>query len=166
MIRYGVKPDGNSSVISPILFPRTFGERHVVVWNPEEVLGKEFYKVIPSQNVLAIAAQLNCTFAILQREILGLVNLGDGAIKFSADDVAMFLMLPELTDAQVRKPFERLASRPMNPMSVELRAEDRRELDTVIFDAMGLSSRERTELYSAVDELVASRISKAQTIGT
>ena len=76
VIRYGVKKDGNSRLVASILFPRTFGSRHIIVWNPDGVFGKEFYKVIIDSPDLAmsVAAQLNSTFGILQREILGLVT--------------------------------------------------------------------------------------------
>src|SRR4030095_14026674 len=82
---YGVKPSGNSTLIAPILFPRTFGSRHIVAWNRGRIHGKEFYKVIPKDPAkeIAIVAQLNSTWGILQREILGLANLGAGGLTFS-----------------------------------------------------------------------------------
>jgi len=94
VVLYGVKQEGNSSLKAPILFPRTFGERHMVLWNVDGVYGKEFYKIIPASagEELSIVAQLNSTLGILQRELLGLVNLGDGAIKFSANDVGLLAL--------------------------------------------------------------------------
>ncbi|GBC79469.1 hypothetical protein HRbin09_00688 [bacterium HR09] len=166
VIRYGVKPTGNSRTVAPILFPRTFGERHIVIWNPEGILGKEFYKILPKDSALSvpIAAQLNSTFAILQREIIGLANLGEGGLKFSAHDVALFLVSPELTTLHVEAAFLRMASRPALPIAEELRQPDRRALDDVVFDVLGLTTGEREAVYEAVMELVRTRLEKARSV--
>ncbi len=127
VVRCGVKEEGNSRLAASILFPRTFGARHVVVWNPEGVLGKEFYKIIieSPELALSVAAQLNSTLGILQREILGLVNLGDGAIKFSAADVAMFEVIESLPRSKIASPFLSLATRPLLDIADELKQPDR-----------------------------------------
>ena len=166
VVRYGVKKDGNSRRVAPILFPRTFGARHVVVWNPQGVLGKEFYKVIIADADLAmsVAAQLNSTFGILQREILGLVNLGDGAIKFSAEDVAMLVVLAGLPGSAIAGPFTALATRPLSDISAELLQPDRRAIDAAMFDRLGLNRAERKSIYHAVAALVTSRLDKARRL--
>lgn len=165
VVLYGVKQEGNSSLKAPILFPRTFGERHIVLWNTDGVYGKEFYKIIPSddQDELAMVAQLNSTFGILQRELLGLVNLGDGAIKFSAHDVGLFQIVIGVDLGRIHKPFEKLASRPLLAMDDELTRADRREVDSAVFDALELEPHERAELYQAVSRLVRQRLAKAES---
>lgn len=165
---FGVKSTGNSRLLSPILFPRTFGSRHLVVWNTGQVFGKEFYKVLPkrSKDVLPIVAQLNSTLGILQRELIGLVNLGDGAIKFSADDVRMFLMVTGLDSEHLVNSFESVAERDQLDLPDELSETDRRELDNIIFDALGLTSGERDAVYDAVIDLVSKRLQRAQTVTT
>lgn len=115
------------------------------------------------QDELAIVAQLNSTFGILQRELLGLVNLGDGAIKFSAHDVGLFQIVVGVNLGQIRKPFEKLASRRLFAMDDELTQADRREVDSAIFDALGLESAEREELYQATSRLVRQRLAKAES---
>lgn len=165
VVRYGVKPDGNSSLKAPILFPRTFGERHIVVWNVDRIYGKEFYKVIPNleRDELPIVAQLNSTFGILQRELLGLVNLGDGAIKFSANDVGMFQILIDIDSSRLRGPFDRMSNRSLLEIQEELDQPDRREVDSVIFDALELRSDERDEVYEVTARLVRQRLAKADS---
>jgi methylase of polypeptide subunit release factors len=167
VVGYGVKPEGNSRRVATILFPRTFGARHIVVWNPQGVLGKEFYKVIIADGDLAlsVAAQLNSTFGILQREILGLVNLGEGAVKFSAADVAMFAVIADLPAVAVARPFAAMATRPLLDISAELRQPDRRAVDAAIFDRIGLACADREAFYQAVSALVTSRLEKARTHG-
>ncbi|QQS33859.1 MAG: hypothetical protein IPM50_04580 [Acidobacteriota bacterium] len=41
---------------------------------------------------------------------------------------------------------------------------DRRDLDNVIFDALGLTASERDAVYEAVIDLVSKRLQRAQTI--
>jgi hypothetical protein len=42
---------------------------------------------------------------------------------------------------------------------------DRRALDAVVFEVLGLSETEQLEVYRAVVELVKSRLVKAQSVG-
>jgi hypothetical protein len=165
VVRYGVKREGNSRRAATILFPRTLGARHVVVWNPQGVLGKEFYKVIiaDADLALSVAAQLNSTFGILQREILGLVNLGDGAVKFAAADVAMFAIIADLPASAVAGPFAALATRRLLDISAELLQPDRRAIDAAMFDRIGLDEADREAIYRAVSALVTTRLQKART---
>jgi hypothetical protein len=44
-----------------------------------------------------------------------------------------------------------------NPMA------DRKELDNLVFDAIGLSPTERTEIYWAVAELIKQQLNKAKS---
>ena len=166
VVRYGVKPEGNSRTSAPLLFPRTFGSRHLVLWNRDRVHGKEFYKVIPQDEaeVISIAAQLNSTFGLLQRELIGLVNFGDGAIKFSAEDVKLFLVLPEFGTDQLRRAFFQLASRPAADISTELEQPDRLAVDSLFFDAFGLSQSQRDEVCHAAICLMEGRLQKAKSL--
>ena len=123
---YGVKETGNSRLVAPILFPRTLGERHLIIWNPDGILGKEFYKVLPYDKKFSIfvAAQLNSTFGVLQREIIGSVALGSGGLKFSASDVGLFMLLPvsEIARSQtiLVNAFTALSYRPIRSIFEEL----------------------------------------------
>jgi len=178
IVMFGVKKDGNSRLVAPIWFPRTLGNRHLIPYNDSGVFGKEFYKVIPNveKHKESIAAQLNSTFGIFQRELFGLVNLGDGALKFSAFDVGLFLMIIniQINNSVIQKFFSRsqnnvaqefgfittipLRSQKPNPLP------DRKALDDIIFDALGLSQAERDEVYYAVCELVQNRLNKAKSV--
>lgn len=168
IINFGVKSEGNSRLVSPLLFPRTFGNRHIVVWNPDGVFGKEFYKILPknSKQNLAVAAQMNDTFTILQRELIGLANLGDGALKFSANDVEKFLLIENLKNSLIEKEFLKLSRRNQLDIYEEIQQPDRRELDAIIFDALGLTAGEREAVYEAVVDLVSKRLQKANTISS
>ena len=163
--RYGVKDTGNSRLLAPILFARTFGTRHLVLFNQGRVYCKEFYKILPKDRAqtVSFAAQLNSTFSILQRELIGLVNLGDGALKFSGDDLKLFFLLEDLNTKAIEECFLKLANRPQLDLERELKQDDRRDLDAILFDALGLTAGEREDVYDAVLTLVNNRLKKAET---
>ncbi|MCX7925039.1 MAG: hypothetical protein N2554_04425 [Fimbriimonadales bacterium] len=50
-------------------------------------------------------------------------------------------------------------------VSLEKVLPDRRALDQVVFEVLGLSEAEQLEVYRAVVELVKSRLVKAQSVG-
>jgi hypothetical protein len=52
----------------------------------------------------------------------------------------------------------------MNQARTELRQPDRRTLDDVVFDVLGLTAGEREAVYEAVVALVRARLEKAQSV--
>jgi len=163
----GVNPSGNSTIYAPILFARTFGTRHLILWAQAGVLGKEFYKILPNDSDLtaSIIAQLNSTLGLLQREILGIRGLGGGAIKFAAADVGQFQILPDLNMLDDRmKHLDTFITRSVGDIEFELEQTDRKAIDSVIFDHLGLSGTDRDAVYKAAFNLVNSRRIKARSI--
>ena len=165
IVRFGVRADGNSRLKAPILFPRTLGTRHLIVWNPEGVYGKEFYKILPPRGKeLVVISQLVSTFGMLQRELIGVTNLGDGALKFSGDDLELFWIVKDLTAEKLEGPFEKLAQRVAYDYREELLQKDRRSLDNIIFDALDISDVVRDQIYLAVEGLVTNRLQRAGSV--
>jgi hypothetical protein len=178
IILYGVKKEGNSRLVSPILFPRTLGDRQLVVWNKAGIYAKEFYKIIPNsmEDIVSLVSQLNSTFGILQRELFGLTNLGDGALKFSAYDIGLFYIIQEIFIDE--KEIENFLNRKQKEIIIELGFDktkpirsqkpnplpDRKAFDDIIFDALGLTQAEREEVYYSVCELVQNRLNKAKSV--
>jgi len=175
---FGVKKEGVSKIIAPIWFPRTLGDRQLIAWNDIKIFGKEFYKILPSSDglVISIVSQLNSTFGILQRELMGLVNLGDGALKFSRFDISLFYIiknfaieLSTVNDFFNREQLEIMKELGFDPDKPIREQEpnplpDRKALDDIVFDALGLTEEERKEVYYAVAELVKNRLEKAKSV--
>ncbi|MDO9530484.1 MAG: Eco57I restriction-modification methylase domain-containing protein [Syntrophales bacterium] len=177
----GVKDTGNSRVLADVLFPRTFGEKHLVLLNGLGVVGKEFYRLIaegiPKDS---LALYINSTFCILQRELLGLVNLGGGAIKFSAEDIKMFIIPKSLVrcfffsekeiflNREIQSVFKEIGINPELGIPISEQdpnpLPDRAALDKIVFDALDLTEEERKEVYRAVCQLVWNRISRARSV--
>jgi hypothetical protein len=52
----------------------------------------------------------------------------------------------------------------LNTDRLDLQAPDRRALDEVVFDVLGLTAGEREAVYEAVVNLVRARLEKAQSV--
>jgi len=177
----GVNLKGNSRTIADILFPRTYGRDHLVLFNLTEAVGKEFYRITAkgiSRRVLAL--YMNSSLFILQRELIGLSNLGGGALKFAKQDILLFYIPHDLvsisktvgmkgfTERDIRPIFEECGIDPESRIPIEEQEPnplpDRKELDDIVFDALDLTADERKEVYRAVCRLVWNRISKAKSV--
>jgi hypothetical protein len=108
------------------------------------------------------------TITMLSWEILGMKNLGEGAIKLNptyTKDTLIFSLnrdLPILNrtifSIYHELGFDKtLPIRGQDPNPLP----DRKELDDIIFDELGLSLEERKEVYWATAELVKERLDKA-----
>ncbi|MBI1903486.1 MAG: hypothetical protein HYS13_20475, partial [Planctomycetia bacterium] len=117
----------------------------------------------PEEMTLPLAAVLNSTLTMLFICRGGRANLGQGALKFEAADAKE---LPVLDPRQLRgsdwqTALAALGSRPILTVPEELSSPDRRALDELIFDRVGLTSAERDGVYESVRDMVASRLARA-----
>ena len=165
--------------LADILYPRTFGDRHIVPIIFDQIYGKEFYKIILKQKYdkLYVGVQLNLTIGILQREILGITNLGSGGIKFNKNTIKGMFMLNidnskfskklilEFINRELKDVFTELGFDPNKPIQQQEPnpLPDRKALDEIVFDTLGLPPRKRKEVYWAVAELVKNRLEKAKS---
>ena len=112
-----------------------------------------------SGSQLHLCASLNSTFAQLVINISGRANLGGGALKiemyeFESIQIVDPALLPEL-DAGIFVSEEWDAVRP---------SESRRALDSVVFNALGLTAGEREDVYAGVALLVGDRKRRARSL--
>jgi len=111
----------------------------------------------------------NCTFAIFISELLGRVNLGEGLLTTYGPEILRFLAIhpsslnPE-TEKVLMQRFQLLVTRDVFPIYEEIQQPDRRALDEVVFDVLGLTAGEREAVYEAVVALVRARLDKAQSL--
>ncbi|ASJ00335.1 hypothetical protein A3K92_01985 [Thermococcus gorgonarius] len=136
-------------------------------------------------------ALLNSTVEVLIASFFGRTGLGEGVLQYALYEMEDLISLNatemKLSPSQkhiVIQAFEQMANRPIksifeelglpkpnrdlsniNPEDVSLDKvlPDRRELDRVIFEALGLTEEEQLEVYKAVVELVKARLVKAKT---
>jgi len=63
-----------------------------------------------------------------------------------------------------RKKFNKLKEREVKTIFDEIHQPDRRALDEVVFDVLGLTEGEREAVYDAVVKLVQSRLERARSV--
>ncbi len=139
---------------------------------------KRFFYIHPTKDSKekfdSVRFYLNSMVTALNIEVHGIVNLGEGAIY---TNVYWLKKLPVLfVDGLVG--FETFHSKRVRAVFEELRIDlddairsqqpnplpDRKALDDVVFDALGLTEAERKEVYWAVCELVQNRLKKARSV--
>lgn len=179
VVREGIKKEGNSRLVPDIVIPRTYNDTFLAIRNPDRVLFKRFYKVLVSDKnmIEKICLSLNATMQILFWEYIGIVA-GLGALNVYKSDFARILIL----DVKLFQPetiiSKLFTTREIHPIIIEcgfdkgrpLRGQnpnplpDRKALDDIIFDVLGLTQVERNEAYYAVCELVQNRLNKARSV--
>ena len=172
------KPTRQMLHSSQILVPRSFYDRHVIHYNPNNYLSLRFYRLhLKRGSTPLLIAFLNTTYISLFLETLGNKSLGQGVLDFFMADF-LNLRIPIILDEALLKPFEEFKKRNLRPLLDELGINpalpireqkpnplpDRKALDDIIFDILGLTEDERNEVYWAVCELVKNRLEKARSV--
>jgi hypothetical protein len=142
-----------------------------------------FQQVRPSKGPKELAAVLNSTLFALFTNIQGRANFGGGLMKMQTYEIRNTLTvdIPSIDPNMCRRlqsAFDKLASRELGTIFEECGidpsrpvrdqnprpAPDRKHLDDIIFDMLGLTDQERTEVYLSVCELVKTRLDKAGSL--
>ena len=112
-----------------------------------------------------ILTQLNSTWYFLQLEMFGRVNQGQGVLTTYGPDYDFIKLLsPRIFKDTGSAQLFRIAKRPVEPIFNELKLNDRQDLDSIVFDALGLPQGERDAVYEAVIKLVENRLAKASSL--
>lgn len=170
-----------------VIWAMIHAERHNVHYNKSRAkVDHNFFEIISRDEVspCIMGAIATSTFCIFVKELLGRTyGGGSGPIKNEGVDLEKFYFLnpvqlsssererlacifERLYERELRTVFEECGINPQrqirdqdsNPLS------DRKVLDDIIFDILGLNKDERREVYWAVCELVKNRLEKAKSI--
>ena len=119
-----------------------------------------FQEVHPKhKNKYQLAVSANSSILQLSANITGRANFGGGLMKIQTYEVADLMILePSLLGENDCRKALTVAER------LDLRDDDRRTLDSIIFDALGLTRGERDAVYEAVIGLVEARLKKADSV--
>jgi hypothetical protein len=117
-------------------------------------------------------AYLNSTLFGLWKELMARPPEGGGGgpiqIKvYHYSEMPFLVALSGLTSAQqecLYSVFDQMASRVIRSVFDEIHQPDRRALDEVVFDVLGLTAGEREAVYEAVVNLVRARLEKARSV--
>ena len=168
-----------------LLCMMSLNDRHIFWINsPQSLIDARFYGIYlkRKESIKSVGALLNCSFAPIFVELIGRVNLGQGALDVKVYEYEkMFVINPfNLTKSQIEKlekaldklskrligsVFEELGADTPEEVSLEKVKPNRRELDCIVMgEILGLSEEEQLEVYRAVIDLVRSRLEKARSV--
>lgn len=158
---------------SRIVVPYSYNDTFKTFWASKPVVvDKRLVQIIPHNQTIediVLCALLNSTFWFLILEIGGSTNMGEGALVFNTADFRRFLILNphelnETNRRQIKKIFNEMLDHDVLAINEESTQPNRRALDNIIFDALGLTQGERDAVYEAVVELVRQRLEKAHSV--
>jgi hypothetical protein len=152
-----------------VLWPMIHNDRPAVFWNGQGVAVDHNLFEILGEYPFELWAFLVSSPQIIFRELFGRSNLGEGALKTEGIDIRKFEVIrPELIRSlgseRLEIPLEQMSRRATQPIGIEIHQPDRRALDEVVFDVLGLTAGEREAVYEAVIELVRARLEKAKSL--
>lgn len=164
-----------------VLMPRSYNDSYTIYYNPKGYTSLRFYRLHLKKpiNIYAVLGILNSTYFGLLLEINGAGSLGLGAL-----DVIMtgFLRakIPSFYnhEKELEAAFKKIMNRDINSIFKEsgidpshmIREQepkpllDRKELDNIVFDIIGLDDKERKDIYWSVCELAKQRFKKANSL--
>jgi len=145
----------------PIASPSSYSDMYRAFLNTSEILiDKRLYEVyVNIDDTINLAASLNSTVTTMMFETGSRTGLGEGLVDLTVYEVAACLVLsPSLIRGVL------LPTRQILGIHDEIHQSDRRALDDIIFDALGLTRGERDAVYEAVIDLVEARLSKAGSL--
>jgi len=176
-----------------VVWSRVHNDSHRIFILGNEILVADTFSVIyfntngndRSKNKIII----NTTLPWLHKEIIGRKSFGEGALgTLGIDIVNIFIPRSEIIkesknhfleigqrfiNRSIKSIFQELgfpkpnkdySNIDPNNVSLDKVMPDRRELDRIIFEALGLTEEEQLEVYRAVVELVKNRLVKARSI--
>ncbi len=139
--------------------------------------------VVKKSDIQYLCLMLNSTLTWFFVEVLGRKGLGGGAIRLVKIDlvnlpVLNFTALRNQKAEDIFSKFKKFIERQVFSVFTELGFDptksireqepnplpDRKALDDIVFDALGLTEEERKEVYFAVAELVKVRLEKAKSV--
>ena len=147
-----------------LLWVETMYDAFRVYQNTSEVHESDkFYGIKSNVESKRLAITLNSTVVLLQKLLSGFASLGQGALKTAVYEVKGFEILnPAIIPiSEVTSSF---FHREITNIKAELSMFDRRVLDNIIFDILGLTQGERDAVYEAVVKLVKMRLDRARSV--
>ncbi len=149
---------------------RFLGERFGFPWIENTLVGDVFFVGdFGSVDGLLGTALLNSMVSFLSAEVVARKTYGIGIAYLYGPEIGSVKLLdPELLNEAQKSDlvsiFNRMRQREMLKVGNEIREADRRALDDIVFDVLGLTQGERDAVYEAVINLVEARLSKARSL--
>lgn len=165
-----VLPDG--------VWQKSVNDRHVQsILISESFVDQRLYELISSEEKIDLKLALNNSIFWLFKELSGRVNLGEGVLDTAVYESKLIKVFSINKKSQIanflgERPIENVFTEcgidPESEIPISQQEPqplpDRKSLDGIVFDALGLTEEERKEVYRAVCQLVWQRLSKAKSV--
>ncbi len=163
-----------------IISKRFVDESFSYFYNQNNFFVGDTFFIINTINPYDVLITLNSIIGSLFTEIIGRKNMGEGVLLIYGPEIYNILTIKKLdtTDELKQKVFFSIINKNVSSIFNEISIDknhpireqepnplpDRKELDDIVFDALGLTEEERKEVYWAVAELVKARLDKAKSV--
>ncbi|HUS49038.1 MAG TPA: Eco57I restriction-modification methylase domain-containing protein, partial [Candidatus Paceibacterota bacterium] len=165
--------------ISDMFCMMSMNDRHIWWLNKKSLVDARLYDIYlkDKENIDSVIFSLNSSLTPLFVELNARANLGEGALDFKVYEAneILVLILKEfkinndinyLLCREIKSIFQELDFDPTKPIREQQPnpLPDRKALDDLFFDALGLTEEEKKEVYWATAELVKNRLDKARSV--
>jgi len=148
--------------------------------NAQAYCDQQIYEVILPKEIDTIKTGLlvNSTLSALFFELEGRSNFGEGILWLAVYEARNLLIINPYLNIPINREAYNILKRQINQIFTEIglnpnesiRSQkpkplpDRKALDDIVFDVLGLTEEERNEVYWSVCELVKARLEKAKSV--
>jgi len=150
----------------PIISPSSVSEIPRTFENSNVFADKRLYEIYPKdtryhKSILLATNAITCSLFL---ELGSRTGLGEGLLDLTVYELADCLVVIPTLLKSIDIILKDNRERSFLPLHQEIHHPNRRALDAIIFDALGLTSCEREAVYEAVISLVEARLKKAQSV--
>ncbi|MFQ6084299.1 MAG: hypothetical protein ACE5WD_13205 [Candidatus Aminicenantia bacterium] len=153
---------------APILLPRLSWERFMFVWNKVKCIPNNiFYEITPKnkKDIVVLLGILNSSFSTLIAELNGR-SYGGGVLEIAVYELKKFpIPNPSKLTSKERKNIENsflALVDAQNKGNKKAEEKARKDLDNAVFDILGLTRKEREEIYKALEEAKGIRVKRRE----
>jgi len=148
---------------APLLLPWSVNDLYRCFLNPDNmIVGQRIYEFFPAQGTLdlnVLHSIMNSTITSFFIEMSARSGLGQGLLAMSVAEVEKLQILnpSEFTSLPA-------IEREIGGIEFELQQKDRLELDSLLFDYIGLTAEQRVEFYVQFQNVVDNRLGKSHSV--
>ena len=150
--------------LPPIISPSSVSELPRTFANQGVFIDKRLYEIYPKNKVEPILLATNAITCSLFLELGSRTGLGEGLLDLAVYELADCFVLVPPESNKLKAVLEEARLRDFLPLRQEIQNANRKELDSIVFDALGLTQGERDAVYEAVINLVEGRLKKAGSV--
>jgi adenine-specific DNA-methyltransferase len=160
----------NSRKTPDLILPRGLG-RYFAAINKCEAYSSSFVEIYVDNSinkesqVKSLWLFLNSTIGWLIREVSGRKNLGGGMLKAEAIDLKSYPLYFnfEIDDEVIDTLIQKCSLRENQNSLIEINSIEHKEIDLIVFKALGFNTKESIEIISKTNELINNRVNKSKT---